>query len=531
MNKHIRLLGFSAALALSAAFGQAVAATPADTLVVAKNIDDIISLDPAEVFEISGGEVINNLYTRLVTHDPADFTKLVGGVAESWQVSDDGSTITFKIRKGQKFDSGNPVTAQDAAWSLQRVVLLNKTPAFILTQFGWTPENVKDLVKATDDDTLVITLKQKFAPSLVLNALSAGVGSVVDSKLVQSHEKDGDLGYNWLKTTSAGSGPFSLIEWKPKEDVAIKANDGYYLGAPAVKQVILKHVPEAATQRLLLEKGDVDIARNLQPDQIDALSKESKFKVQSEPKQTIIYLGLNVKNPELAKPQVREAIRWLVDYDGLANSVLKGQYKVHQAFLGEGIFGALNDTPFKLDPAKAKELLAAAGDANGVSIKLDVPNSSPFLDVAQSLQSTFKQGGIDLELVQGDQKQVLTKYRARNHDAVLIYWSPDYLDPHSTADYFARNPDNSDSASAKTLPWRNSWDIPDLTKQADAAALEANPDKRADEYIALQTALQKDSPLPVLFQQVEVSVLGDNVSGFVSGPTFDTVTYAGVKKQ
>lgn len=523
-----RTLAFAGLLAMT--MTGAVAGTPADTLVVAKNIDDIVSLDPAEVFEITGGEVINNLYTRIVTHDTADFSKLIGGAAESWTVSDDGATLTFKIRKGQKFQSGNPLTAHDVAYSLHRVITLNKTPAFILTQFGWTPENVKVLVKATDDETVTLTLKQTFSPSLVLNALSAGVGSVVDQKEVQSHEKDGDWGYEWLKSTSAGSGPFSLAEWKPKEDVILKSNEGFYGGAPAVKQVVIRHVPEPATQRLLLENGDTDIARNLLPDQIDALAATGNFTVSAEPKQTVIYLGLNTKHPELAKPKVREAIRWLIDYDGLAGSVLKGQYQVHQAFLGEGILGALNDTPFKLDPEKAKALLAEA-DVSGLTLKLDVANSPPFLDIGQSIQSTFKAGGIEVELVQGDQKQVLTKYRARNQEAVVMYWSPDYLDPHSTADYFARNPDNSDTASAKTLPWRNSWDIPELTKAADAAAQIGDADSRAKAYLDLQATLQKDSPLPVLFQQIEVSVLGKGVSGFVSGPTFDTVTYAGVRKQ
>ena len=523
--------GLSAALFLSTALTAAHAATPADTLVVAKNIDDIISLDPAEVFEITGGEVINNLYTRLVTHETSDFTKLVGGVAESWTVSPDGGSITFKLRKGLTFHSGNPVTAEDVAWSLQRVVALDKTPAFILTQFGWTPANVAENVRAVDAETLTITLPKKYASSLVLNALSAGVGSVIDSKLVKPHEKDGDWGHGWLKTASAGSGAFSLIAWSPKEAVALQANPAYYLGQPALKQVVLRHVPEASTQRLLLEKGDADIARNLQPDQVEALGATGHFTISSEPKQTVLYLGLNQKKAELARPEVREAVRWLVDYDGLAATVLKGQYQTHQAFLGEGILGALNDTPFHLDVARAKELLKKAGLEKGFDVTLDVANASPYLEIGQSIQATFKQAGINVELLQADQLQVVTKYRARKQELVLIYWSPDYLDPHSTADYFATNPDNSDAGPVKTLPWRNAWDIPELNRLTEAAAQETDTDKRAAAYKELQGIVQKDTPLTVLFQQVEVSVLGHNVSGFVSGPTFDTVNYAAVKKQ
>jgi peptide/nickel transport system substrate-binding protein len=521
----------TSALSLALAFApSARAEAPKDTVVIAKNIDDIITLDPAETFELSGGEIINNLYTRLVTYDPKDFTKLVGGVAESWAVSDDGKAFLFKIRPGLKFASGRPVTAKDAAYSLQRVVTLGKTPAFILTQFGWTKDNVKDLVTAKSDDVLELKITEKLAPTLVLNALSAGVASVVDSAEVEAHAKDGDLGYNWLKSASAGSGAFRLIEWKPKEAVALEANGGYYLGAPAAKRIVIRHVPETATQRLLLEKGDADIARDLAPDQIAALAAGGNATVWTDPKQTVVYLGLNQKNPNLAKPKVREAIRWLVDYQGLANSVLKGQYEVHQGFLGKGTFGSLDDTPFTLDVAKAKALLAEAGLPDGFTVSIDVPNSSPYSDIAQSLQATFKQAGIKLDIVQGDQKQVLTKYRARNHDIVLVYWSPDYLDPHSTADFFTRNPDNSDSAKVKTLPWRNTWDIPDLTKQTDSAAVEPDSDKRKAAYLSLQKQIQADSPLVVLFQKVEQAVGRKNVSGYISGPTFDTPVYATLKK-
>ena len=108
--------------------GPALAATPKDTVVMAKQIDDIISLDPAESFEFSGSEVVGNVYERLIALDLKDVSKLKGELAESWAVGADGKTYTFKMRKGMKFHSGNPVTAQDAAYSLQRAVILNKTP-------------------------------------------------------------------------------------------------------------------------------------------------------------------------------------------------------------------------------------------------------------------------------------------------------------------------------------------------------------------------------------------------------------------
>ena len=101
----------------------AYAATPKDTLVVAKDISDIITLDPGEMYEITGGEVVIAVYDSLLRYEPEDVTKIIGGTAQSWSATEDGKEYTFKIRPGLKFESGGPVTAGDIAWSMQRGVI------------------------------------------------------------------------------------------------------------------------------------------------------------------------------------------------------------------------------------------------------------------------------------------------------------------------------------------------------------------------------------------------------------------------
>ena len=140
------------------------------------------------------------------------------------------------------------------------------------------------------------------------------------------------------------------------------------------------------------------------------------------------------------------------------------------------------------------------------------------------------EAGIKVNIVPGEQKQVITKYRARQHQIVLLYWSPDYMDPHSNADSFARNPDNSDDAKSKPLAWRNAWDIPEITKETDAAARERDAEKRKQMYLDLQKKLQEDSPFVIMFQSTEQVARRKNVNGFVSGPTFDTVYYRLITK-
>ena len=483
MNK-IRITFLGIAALLMAGMSPSQAATPKNTFVMAKDIADIITMDPAEVFELTTGEIIANIYDRIMMFEPEDLQNLVGGVAESWQVSQDGKTITFTIRPGLKFHSGNPVRAEDAAWSLRRVVKLNKTPAFIITQFGWNPDNVDSLVKTLDEGRFSVTITEEFSPGLVLNALSAGVASVVDKQLVMSHEKEGDLGYDWLKSNSAGSGAFSLKTWKANELVTLEANPDYRHGAPGMQRVILRHVAEPSSQRLLLEKGDIDMARNL------------------------------------------------IDYEAMANSFLAGQFVVHQAFWPGGLWAALEEKPYKQEVARAKALLAEAGHGDGFELTIHTLTNSPFPEIAQSVQADLAKAGIKANIVTLEGKTLWPKYRAREHDIILARWSPDYVDPHSNADAFAHNPDNRLEAKLTgVLAWRNAWADQSSNELAVKARNELDLGKRKQQYLDLQRKLQQTGPYVIMFQQNEQVARNSGLLGFVSGSNFDLVFYRNVTKR
>ncbi|MGH6895222.1 MAG: ABC transporter substrate-binding protein [Geminicoccaceae bacterium] len=531
MSKFAGLALGAALTGMLALSTSATAETPQDTLVQAWQIDDLITLDPAEIFEFTGAEYGAQVYDRLITYPVDDVEELRGHVAESWEIADDGKTYTFKIRDGITFHSGNPLTAEDAAWSLQRVIKLDKTPAFILTQFGFTPENVDDVIKVVDDRTFTVELDQPYAPTFFLYCLTATVGSVVDRQLALEHEQDGDLGYEWLKTASAGSGPFKLRSWKPNESLVLDGNPDYWAGAPGFERVVVRHVPEPATQGLLLQKGDIDIARNLEADQVASLRANPDIVIRELPKGAIYYLGLNQKNEHLAKPEVRQALKYLIDYQGIADSILAGSATVHQSFLPQGFLGALEDTPFALDVDKAKDLLAEAGLPDGFSVTMDTINSSPVIDLAQAIQATFAQAGVALEIIPGDNKQTLTKYRARNHDIYIGRWGPDYQDPHTNADTFASNPDNSDAANLTgKLAWRNAWDIPEITATTAAAVLERDAAARAEMYRELQREVMETGPFVIMFQDIDLIAERGNVQGMIWGPSFDSNSYAKGRK-
>ncbi len=523
------LLVLLGALALASVPAQAE--TPRDTLVMAKDIADIITFDPAEAFEITTGELLANVYDRVMTFEPENPRVLTGGVAESHMVSDDGRVITFRIRDGLRFHSGNPVRPEDVEFSLERAVLLDRSPAFILTQFGWNADNAGESIEVVDDRHVRITIAEGFSPGLVINALSAGVASVVDRELVLAHERDGDLGTGWLQTNSAGSGPFRLASWQANESVVLEANRGYRRGAPGVQRVVLRHVSEPPAQRGLLEAGEVDVARDLTADLIAGLAGNAEVAVEDFPKGVVLYLAANASHPILGDDRVVQALRHAVDYHGMAESFLAGQFIVHQAFWPRGLWAAYTETPYRIDLARARSLLAQAGHGGGFAVRLDALDSPPFPAIAEAVRETLAQVGIEAQVVTQAGATLWPQYRAREHELILAPWSPDYVDPHANADAFARNPDNRPEAGLTgVLAWRNAWARDDLNAAVVEARDELDPQRRKLLYLDLQRRLQTEGPYVIMFQQTDQIARRTGVTGFVSGPNFDHVWYRIVTK-
>lgn len=496
-------------------------------LVIANRIDDIKTFDPAESFEFAGADVSRNVYQKLVNFDPLDLDAgFQPQLAESWTISEDGMTITFTMADGQVFESGNPVTAKDAEFSLRRAVTLNKTPSFILTQFGFTPENVEQTIVAPDDKTLALTFDKPYALSFVLNCLTATIGGIVDMQTAMANEVDGDMGNEWLRTNTAGSGPYKVVDWKPSESVLMDLNPNYGGEAPAMERVIVQHIQESATQRLQLERGDIDVARNLSPEDVAGLGDVEGVKIIDELRGRLMYWSANQKSELLSDPKVIEALKLATDYAGMSDSFLKGQYTVHQAFLPRTFLGALEATPFSFDLDAAKAALAESDHPDCGPIKISVRDAQERLDISQSLQNTWGQLGCEVELIVGTGAQTLDRYRAREHDIYMGAWGPDYPDPNTNAATFAQNPDNADEAgNTGYLAWRNAWDIPEMSEKTLAAVVENDTATRAQMYKDIQAEHQQVSPFGVMFQQIEQNGMRSNVENFVAGGATTAVSY------
>ncbi len=512
------------ALALSTTAFAAIswAATPRDALVMAWNLDAVITLDPAQIAEVNGNDIMGNVCDTLVTLDYRNPSEFRPKMAESWTVSADGRTLTFKLRPDLKFPNGRPATAEDLAWSMQRVLKLNFGNAANLTEWGFKKETADASFRATSPQTFEVSLPEPYPlPLLLYGAFATNVSMILDRVEGEKNAKGEDLGNNWFKTNSSCVGPYRVRSWTANDAVVLERNDVYYGQKPALVRVIIRHVPESGAQRLLIEKGDVDVARLLNSDDLKALAGKKDIRVEQTAMHSYIHLMFNTTDPAFADPRVRMAFRHLVDYDGLAKTVMAYQGVPRASVVPFGAFGALDEKegqPFKLDIAKAQALLKEAGQAD-LKRKMVVMGVTPYPDLAQHVQANAAKAGVTLELEQMAPAQVFTKARAREYQMMLINWGVRYPDAHNMVSRHVMNPDNRPEAKLAQYPaWRAAWQDPAMNELGQKAMMERDPEKRRALYREIQLKNMETGPMAYMFQVIRSIAVRDEVKGFQMSP-------------
>ncbi|MBM3546961.1 MAG: ABC transporter substrate-binding protein [Alphaproteobacteria bacterium] len=521
-----RLLAPSLILAATLAAASAQAATPKDALVMAWNLDALITLDPAQIAEVNGNDIMRNVCSRLVRFNIADPSKLEPEIAESWSSSEDGLTLTFKLRKDIKFPSGKAATAHDAVWSLKRAIHLNFGNAANLTEWGFTSAKADEQIRAVDDHTIEVKLPQPYPTGLIVSAaFTSNVSSVLNKETGEKNAKttDGrsDYGNGWFKTQSDCVGPYKVRTWNANDVLILEANDIYFGEKPGLRRVLIRHVPESGAQRLQLEKGDIDVGRLLSSDDLKALATNKDIHIEQTVMHGYSYFAFNAQDPILSNPKVRLAFRYLVDYEGLERTVMAYQGKARNSLVPIGAFGALDEKaglPFKLDLDMAKKLLTEAGYPNGFTKKYILSANAFNPAVAQHVQANAAKVGIKLELEQMADANLFTKMRAREFEIGQIGWGAGYPDAHSMVSRHAQNPDNRPEAKLAQYPtWRSAWVDPKVNDMAAKAMMERNDAKRIAAYHELQKYMLENGPMAYMFQTVRPIAIRKEVKGFQIG--------------
>ncbi|MBC7578745.1 MAG: ABC transporter substrate-binding protein [Tardiphaga sp.] len=510
-------LGVVSWLLLSATAMQA--ATPKTALVMAWNIDAISTFDPAQVGEVVTNEILQNTCDSLVDFDPADERKIVPLFAESWTVSPDRQTITFKIRNGAKFPSGNIATAQDVAQSMQRVVKLGSGNATTLTEYGFTKDNVDQRITAPDDATVVLTFDKAYPTTLVMQAIGANrVSAAMDIKVLMANQLNGDMGNKYLATHTECIGPYRLAQWNASESVLLQANDNYWGVKPAIKRVLIKHVAEAGTQRLMLGQGDVDVARDLTPEDLKDFETSNDITIAKVLKPQLFFWTFNTTEGPFGNEKVRLAMRYLIDYDGLAKTVMTNLGVPRASFAQIGAVGALDESegqPFKLDLDKAKALLTEAGYADGFTAKLIFGTLQHSAPLAQSVQQNAARVGVKLTLERMSNAQLFAKVRGRDYQSAMQAWQTSVPDAHGNASRLVYNPDSRPEAKLTQIPvWRTGFQSKELNEKVDVALLEPDVAKRNALYAELQRDAMAKGPFAIMFQMYNIAAIRNDVKNW-----------------
>lgn len=491
---------------------------PPNVLVIGRIISDIVSLDPAQGFEFSGTWVMEQVYDTLVEFS-RDFSRAVPELAESWTVSQDGKTYTLTLRSGVRFHSGNTVDAAAVEFSLRRAMQLKLSPAFIITGFVAKPEDIA----AVAPDRVRVTFNQAMPETLMASVLANVVSSVVDPAVVRRNATaDDPLANKWLSEHDAGSGPYRLLGWSRNLKIELAAFDNYWRGRATLGRVFIQEMPDPAAQMLALQRGDIDAALNLLPGQFNEIEKTAGIVVKTSPTFSIRYLAMNVGYEPFSKKEIRNAVKWAIDYDAIKR-IYEDAIDVGQTIVPARMFGHLADRPFRKDINRARTLMREGGYERGFKAELLITPDPPLPDVAAKMKEDLAQIGIEVEARQLRSADLLGIYRAQRHHLVIARWGADYPDPDNLAKAFA-------DYDSRVLAFRNTWDHA-VKRQVQAAVKELDRAKRDAMYKEIQKIVLDEGPFVIFAYPLNKIAMRSNVKGLDPSPLSVSFELSGVSKE
>lgn len=351
-----------------------------DSLVFSINAD-IVTTDCHMARDTVTGIVHYQIYETLVRDQPGE--GLVPALAESWEFSADNTEITFKLRENVKFHNGDTMTAEDVAFSLNRAIASSFTASYSGTM---------DHAEVVDDTHVKLCMKQAFGP--VLQCLSVPCLGIVSKRAVE------ELGDEGFAAAPVGTGPYKFVEWSSGEKIVLEAFDEYWRGAPTIKDLTFMIMTDRNTAAIALENNEVDVLYS--PDLADREHLESLENVQFIAGDGSVYMWVIAFNNEseiFSDKRVREAISYAINRDEIVDGALNGFGEAVEMPIVPSVFGY--DPEFKgheYDLEKAKQLMAEAGYADGLTVTIKLNQSSTYTRPAEIVQAQLRQIGSILSL-------------------------------------------------------------------------------------------------------------------------------------
>jgi len=466
-----------------------------DTLIWGRGGDSVM-LDLAQATDGESIKAGIQIFENLVKFGN-DSMDVEPQLAESWDVSKDGLTWTFHLRKGVKFHDGTDFNAQAVYDSFARIID-KEHPFYGYGKWKYLSLSLQYVtaIKIIDDHTVSLTTQMPYAP--LINNLALWLCPILSPKAMAEYKDQ--IGMHLV-----GTGPFKFVKWVKDDHIILVRNDAYWAGAPKLEKIIIKSIPETSTRMMALQSGAIDIADDLDPDAITLVKKTPNLVVKENASVNVGYIAMNTSKPYLADPRVRQAISHAVDKNMLIQTLFQGLAIPAKNPFAPSIW-SYNDeiVPYDYDPAKAKALLKEAGFDMAREIELwAMPVSRAYMPdpvkTAELVQAYLAAVGIKCKIVRHDWGTYLQKTGNGEHDLCMLGWLGGNADPDNFL-YGLLSADTANIPGASNVAiWKNA-EFTDLVKKAQKTFDKA---QRTEYYKQAQVIAHDQAPwLPIAHTKV-----------------------------
>lgn len=435
------------------------------------------------------GRIFDLIYSGLIKVTPQmDYAP---DIAQKWETPDD-KTIVFHLNPNAKFQNGQPVKAADVKWTYDSLM----APDFVTSKkSGYA---AVDHIETPDDHTVIFKLKEPNAgifDNLTLGILPTGADT------------------NVYKTKPIGAGPYKVVDYRPDDRVELEAFDQWHGGAPKIKHVTVRIIPDATTRVLELRRGTVNFEVNSIPfDNVAEFDKNKDFSIVKSPGSVYQYIAINLRDPILGKKDVRHAIAYAIDREKIVRDIQRGYATVTDTMLAQGHWARAANLPsYPYDPAKAKQLLAQAGYPNGFSFTFRTTTDAEANSRAQVIQAMLKQVGINMAIQSNETATFFADIGKGNFQMYSLsrngIQDPDF--------YYVLFDSKNTPPEGQNRGYYTNPRIDQLLTEGRATFDRA---KRKPVYDEVQQILADDLPYISLYLQTNVAVMRSNISGYVQYP-------------
>ncbi len=476
-------------------------------------------IDPHSAYDNLSSMLFLGLYEMLVRYKDSSTDEIEPMLAESWETSEDGEAVTFKLAPGALFHDGSPADAQAVKDSFTRFMEMDTGPVMVVKRFMSTPEQME----VVDPETITFNLDR---PSpLFLPAMASEYGPlVVNPRMVEEHKSEDDpWAHEWFLINASGTGPYVLEENLPSEQVVMAKFDGYHGGweRPHFDRIVVRIVEEAATRRQLLESGDASaLTQNLTPDDVDALESNPNLKIELYNSTSVYWIIMNA--PRLLTKEARQGFSHAFPYDDVVDSAYRGQI-ARSGPLASSVRAADPDVfLYQTDLEKAKELIISAGFKEGDVFDYWFQSGDEVERViSQLFQANVQAMGFTLELVEVDRSALVDMvYGDSPAEERPMFvggwgWWPDYNDPFNQLD---PNFSPKDGAGISNGGW---WVNERFSELMALSQNYESEDELVEWMKEIQNILTEQDP-PVIYygELLWYTIMQTDIQGFVPNPLY-----------